>query len=458
MPGSSEWMPTMAVGLTCHMLNVNQTKLRSAKARGSLRTTSVVPEAVALPEMLTSPDVSANGTAFRTALRLHLPALDGLRGVAILAVLCFHLTDILGVSASSSWIDRGVHKVFAQGWMGVDLFFVLSGLLITGVLLDAEGTSHYFRNFYMRRVLRIFPLYYAVVGFYLVILPIIAPRISAEYGVVVGNPIYYWLYFSNHAIAQGLAGGKQQFVGVLGPTWSLGVEEQFYLVWPLLVYFLSRRGMVRACVGAVAMAIALRIVLLSSGVHWAYISTLTPCRLDALAIGGLLACLIRQRHGIAALARRAVPTSIVSAALFAFIIAAQHLFAWDQGRLRYAFGFTLVATLSACVMLFAIAGPRRRLLSRALSNPVLTSFGKYSYGLYLLHVPLQEVIRRWMIPVNRFPMLGKSHLPGMAVYIALSLGVYFAAAWLSWHLLEEPFFRLKRYFPRGRRRSTSTGG
>lgn len=388
---------------------------------------------------------------FRAALRTHIPALDGLRGVAILAVLCFHLTDVMIASPSSPWIDRVLRRVFSQGWMGVDLFFVLSGFLITGILLDAKGTAHYFRNFYARRVLRIFPLYYAVVAFYLLVLPRIAPQASSVYGVVIGHPLLYWLYLSNHAIAHALAGGRQSFVGVLGPTWSLGVEEQFYLFWPLVVYLSSRRGMIRACIGAVALAIALRIVLLANGTHWAYISTLTPCRLDALAIGGLLACLIRQRPGLARLARRAVPVAALSALAFALIFATQHLISWDQGRMRYAFGFTVVAVLSACLMLLAITGPRRRLLSRLLTHPLLTTFGKYSYGLYLLHVPLQEVIRRHMIPVERFPTLAGSHLPGTLAYMGVSLSIYYVAAWLSWHLFEVQFLKLKRLVPMGRR-------
>lgn len=397
-----------------------------------------------LPEL---PSAQPPVPVFRAALRCHLPVLDGLRGVAILMVLCFHLTQVLTLTPASARIDRAIHAILAQGWMGVDLFFVLSGLLITGILIDAKGSPHYFRNFYMRRILRIFPLYYAVIAFYLIVFPRIAPSVSAHYGYVYGKPILYWLYASNHAIAQGLSDGGHGFLGVLAPTWSLAVEEQFYLCWPLVVYFLSRRGLLRACPIIIAGVIVIRIALLARGVHWAYVGTLAPCRLDALAIGGLVACLIRRRRGLPNLARLTLPVSIIAVVSFLVIGAIQHHFGFHQGQLRYAFGYTFLAILAACLMLRAITTPRRHSFARLLTHPWLMAFGKYSYAMYLLHMPLQEVIRRFMIPVDRFPTIGGSQLPGLIAHFAVSLALYFAVAWLSWHLYEKQFLKLKRFFP-----------
>src|SRR5438105_167735 len=123
----------------------------------------------------------------------HLPTLDGLRGIAILMVLFFHMTLLPPATAP----DRLLARLMANGWVGVDLFFVLSGFLITGILLDAKGEPHFFRNFYARRTLRIFPLYYGVIAIYLLILPALAPAFAARFGAVQGRPLFYWFYLSN---------------------------------------------------------------------------------------------------------------------------------------------------------------------------------------------------------------------------------------------------------------------
>ena len=137
----------------------------------------------------------------------YIPQFDGLRGIAILLVLIGH----------SGFLEAPPHAgMLEYTRFGVDLFFVLSGFLITGILTDSKGAQHYFRNFYARRSLRIFPLYYAVIAIYLVILPRLAPSFAAHYGHAAPQPLLFWLYLSNHAMLHGSS-------GVLNPTWSLGV-------------------------------------------------------------------------------------------------------------------------------------------------------------------------------------------------------------------------------------------
>src|SRR6478609_10902665 len=128
----------------------------------------------------------------------HVPALDGLRGVAILVVMLFHMAMVPPVGTMASVWASLAHF----GGLGVDIFFVLSGFLITGILLDARGKLHYFRNFYARRMLRIFPLYYAVVFFSLVILPRAMPWTLAKFGTVNRDGVLYWFHLSNFAIAR----------------------------------------------------------------------------------------------------------------------------------------------------------------------------------------------------------------------------------------------------------------
>jgi len=187
---------------------------------------------------LLSADLSARAAApapaKKSSLPSHIPALDGIRGLAVLLVFYCHTT----------LIDPGgaLGKLFVSSsrisWAGVDLFFVLSGFLITGILFDAKGKDFYFRNFYARRTVRIFPLYYAFLLVALVLLPIVTPASLADVYLheFPTQKVWYWLYLSN-------------FYQAFHPThhlvfvsWSLAIEEQFYLCWPLVVFLCSRKA------------------------------------------------------------------------------------------------------------------------------------------------------------------------------------------------------------------------
>ena len=157
-----------------------------------------------------------------------LPQLDGIRGIAILLVIFHNET----VKYPFLYLDR----IFANGWMGVDLFFVLSGLLITGILLDTRQSAGYFKNFYARRCLRTWPLYYASLLLMFGIIPLLLP---AQGKIVFERSSPWWafpLYLQNFLIP-----APEKATGLLGVTWSLAIEEQFYLVWPLMVRFCSTR-------------------------------------------------------------------------------------------------------------------------------------------------------------------------------------------------------------------------
>ena len=205
-----------------------------------------------------------------TASSRHLLALDGVRGLAILLVLIYHFT--LGMSGSGL-ASRLFLKLTATGWCGVDLFFVLSGFLITGILVDAKESPHRFRNFYARRALRIFPLYYAILTFIFVFLPLVAVR--SEGVAPLGDAgIWLWGYGTNILAAQRNAWFP------LGHFWSLAVEEHFYIFWPAVVMWCDRRTVLWVCASMVIIALLARLWMVSSGaVLAAY--CLTVCRMDA---------------------------------------------------------------------------------------------------------------------------------------------------------------------------------
>ena len=187
---------------------------------------------------------AASNAQLRATLRSTIPALDGVRGLAILAVLA-HQLCLDGYPMNST--VKHLLLPFEAGWIGVQLFFVLSGFLITGVLLETRHAQNYWSSFFMRRSLRIFPLYYVLLLVTFVVVPRLVD-VSAATLAEHGNAAWYWLYASNWMVL-----GPVKEVETLGHCWSLAVEEQFYLLWPFVVRMFGNRGLARACV-AVAVA------------------------------------------------------------------------------------------------------------------------------------------------------------------------------------------------------------
>ncbi len=348
-----------------------------------------------------------------------LPVLDGLRGIAILLVLVLHFTMYGGPPSS---IGIAAVRPFAlAGWIGVDLFFVLSGFLITGILYDAKGGERYFRNFYIRRLLRIAPLYYGALAVFLLLIPALR-----------SEGFWYWTYLVNFRIA---AEGWPEF-GALGHFWSLAVEEQFYLLWPLAVFRLRRRPLMAVCAGAAAVAVGTRLVLHLMG-NGPAAFVLTPARLDVLAAGAFLALAIRGPGGPAAAVRWAKPALALGAAGLAA------LFVWKRGlpaedpAVAVA-GYLLLAVLFAGILAVAVAAPPGSRGARWLAAPALVFFGRYSYGLYVLHHPLLFLKPSWLAYEGTL---------GWLLFVAGGIGVSVLLALLSWRFLEKPFLDLKDRFP-----------
>jgi peptidoglycan/LPS O-acetylase OafA/YrhL len=368
---------------------------------------------------------------------MRVRGLDGLRGIAILLVMVYHQTVAVGSTA----VDRFVGFWTLSGWVGVDLFFVLSGFLITGILYDSRGSTGYFRNFYARRVLRIFPLYYAVVVFSLLILPHLQHWKLDNLARINGDELWYWTLLSNFSI-----GAHAEFRhGILDISWSLAIEEQFYLTWPILVLVLSRRRLVALCCALFVGALAWRSALIVAGVSPITVAVLTPGRVDALATGAFIALLARTEAGLPRLKTWASATLVGSAAVVVAVAA------WNDGFNPYTgpmamIGYTALALLFGAVLVLVLTAEPTWRRIRLLEQRPLVALGKYSYALYLFHLPIRAVIRDKVYTPDQFMVVMGSSLPGQVIFYISATLVSFAAAWLSWHLFERHLLALKRYF------------
>jgi peptidoglycan/LPS O-acetylase OafA/YrhL len=362
-----------------------------------------------------------------------------------------HLVD---GDAAGSRVARGLAAVCHAGWAGVDLFFVLSGFLITGILLDSKP-RHYFRNFYMRRTLRIFPLYYGVLAIIFVIAPLSVRSPSPSLRSLWHNQAWFWLYGSDLLASLSGAHAMQGGSVSLFHFWSLAVEEHFYLVWPAVVLLCPPgRKFSILCVALAITVLAARLICMRSGVNAFALYTFTPLRVDGLVLGALGANLVRGPGGIPALTRPASVLLALSGASLVLLFACRSASAETSvvaGRAQF---FTPLSVCFACCIVLAVAAeqgthPFARRTSRLIAHPILLAFGKYSYGLYVLQALLQptferlfstHILRQWL---HSYVLAGLLHL-------LLSVASSFLAACLSFHFLERPILRLKRFFPSGR--------
>ena len=341
-------------------------------------------------------------------MQRRIPQLDAVRGLAILVVMAHNISPKYPVLHSE--------RLFADGWMGVDLFFVLSGFLITGILLDTKISASYFKNFYVRRCLRIWPLYFALLFFMFVIVRFLNP---SEFQTVIQTSSPWWafpLFLQNFLLPI-----STNAAGPLGVTWSLAIEEQFYLVWPLVVRICSPKALWRVALAEICISPALRYDL---ALHHVNLYTNVFCRLDGLMAGALLALLIRSA-GFASekFLKRFWILCIVTAPL-AFLAA------WSQAQ-WIVFTFTALASAS---FLYVSLFSRQKWLQTIMTNRFLMYSGRISYGLYLLHkIPFGFV---QTLHLDRHALL-----PFPFIFV-----MSYVLAALSSNLLEKPFLRLKRFF------------
>jgi peptidoglycan/LPS O-acetylase OafA/YrhL len=336
------------------------------------------------------------------------------------------------------------------GSFGVDLFFVLSGFLITSILLSTKGSParDYFWSFYARRVLRIFPLYFlAVALFFYIDLPY-----QHNHGHILqvtnSDQVWYWTYLMNWRDAAG------HIIDPLIHFWSLGIEEQFYLIWPVVVFFCAIRYFPILCIGLGAVSLASRVIL-SSHTFMApellpeFIHRSTATRLDTLAIGALISALVLNQDWTRRV--RSQIKLIAPGALGAYLV----IWVAEQQGISFpaiTFGYLAIALVFGCAVLICVTdqGSNHR-LCRIARWGALRSFGRYSYAIYVIHVCVKRCLRPILTVVaQRLWLPHAATIPPVlfAVFVlAINLGASYLLAVVSWHIFEKYFLRLKKFFP-----------
>ncbi|MGB8010092.1 MAG: acyltransferase [Terriglobales bacterium] len=358
-----------------------------------------------------------------------IPEIDGLRALAALSVFAHHA---FGFAA--------ILRITSAGWIGVDLFFVISGYLITTILLGMRDAPHYFKTFYMRRTLRIFPPYYAFFllccGLSIILVRFAGyPQLSAKlwlafalYGtsLVVVRPWYF-----------GAVSRLLPPVRAIEVTWSLSIEELFYLLWAPAVRFLSRRQLRLLVIGVILLAPLIRWYVHTPGERTEYF--FFPARMDTLAFGALLA-LFKDRIRLSPVSGWIVGLGLAASACLLFLI-------HDPERNAFfaVFGYTTIAVSMALVLAYVLVrAATDSPVCRILRSSLLVKLGTISYMFYLLHLFVIFVVRQIFANV-----LVRHWALNRTLQVSASLAVTILAASLSWKYFESPILRLKSRFEPG---------
>jgi len=352
--------------------------------------------------------------------------LDGLRGLAVLMVLLYHYRFEL---TGNGPLERSVRWLFGFGWSGVDLFFVLSGFLITGILLDSREAPNYFSSFYARRALRIFPLYYLSLIVAFTVAPALLP------GTAAGLPpfsdrLWFFGYIQNW-----LGVPQVPWPRFMIHYWSLGVEEQFYFVWPLVIFSLSSRRVLQVIGAVCVFSFVLRCGLLAGHVDPSLIYRNTLARMDALLMGAACAFLVRNKTWVERLRSRTRLFVLAPLAVFICLRPFQ-----DVHWLEKSVGFTAVGlSYAAFLMAVVLTTGQRSPLQSFFTNRFMMKLGKYSYGIYVWHLLVIQLVKR-------AELLTLKTIPSGVLNIPFLIAATIAVGMCSYAVIERPFLRLKRYF------------
>ncbi len=360
-----------------------------------------------------------------------IAALDGLRGIAVVMVLVFHAGAQSQVQQFGPW-SYYASSVIAGGWLGVDLFFVLSGFLITRILLNTSGSSNYFQSFYARRFLRIFPLYWGFLALSFWVLPG-----TSDSPWLRENQLWYWSYLSNWLMYSAEVQSPE-----LNHFWSLAIEEQFYLFWPLLLFFLPIKRAKIACWVLLSACLVARAYFVLLEPKDPRLSFSTFLRLDGLMMGALVAFYVQPGRAV----RIAVKTALVIS------LGALAYLQYSEGRILLGslnvslFGLAAANICFACLVFLCVHRDRR--ISQLFDQTILKVLGKYSYCIYVVHIAVIQFLKPVFFETfGPWVRGGPDFLLFRVVFILCVIALSFVIAVLSWHFFERPILNLRRFFP-----------
>ena len=388
------------------------------------------------------PTMDRENPRYISEIDSYIPALDGVRGWAIIMVLFVHA---FGLYININTIpEHYFWMISCYGRLGVDFFFVLSGFLITGILLKAKEKKNFFLNFYSRRTLRIFPIYYLVITCIFFITPIFIDYFQGQLREI--NPrihLIYYAYLQNFLIPEGDA--LPQYL--LGAMWSLAVEEHFYLVWPAIIYFCARRTIIKIICLLVPTAIILRcyIIFFSTMNHdWAF--SWTICRMDVILIGCLLAIWLRSDKR-ALLDRWKYHLVLYSVVANIIIVILNQKLSYEGSWITRTWlasntiGYTFHAIMFASFINLILFLRKSTFYVKLFDNWLLRLFGKHSYCIYIIHAPVTAVIySKFILNTQSSYFYSASTVFLMVTFTSLLVSL------IVWHLYEKHFLNLKNLF------------
>ena len=324
----------------------------------------------------------------------YIKEFEGWRGVAILLVVLLHYSQ----------------SIFTFGWVGMELFFVLSGFFITGILFDSKSKKSYYLPFLKRRVLRIFPLYYLC----LFILFVLLPRSWLNLEYYRSHQVWFWLYVDNWLYA--IDGWPE--VKSLHHFWSLAIEEQFYILWPLAVWMSSAKGLIRFCIFLIFFSLIFRNAGMRLGFVMPFPYVATFGRMEGLALGSMVAVMLRSEKWKLMLEKFAYPVTVISGgvAILVFLLARSMQF-WNP--FHYTINYTVLDIFFAGMITLTLCRNQFTRLKKVLANRALCQIGVMSYCIYIFHYPILGIVE-----YNFSEYFGRlTHHDGLAKLCCVSMAV-----------------------------------
>lgn len=347
----------------------------------------------------------------------YVKELDGWRFIAVIGVILLHYAP----------------RFFIGAWVVMDLFFVLSGFLITGILLDTKHKKGYYKNFIVRRVIRLFPLYYLC----LFILLFLVPQSYFDMSYYRQHQAWYWLYVPNWLISlHGWSPTK-----AIDHFWSLGIEEQFYIIWPLFVWLFSTKQLIRFCIFLFCASFIFRNIGLQLGfvMPFPYVNTLA--RMEPIALGAIVAILVRTNKGI--LERWALLATLIAfvGTAIAFIVAGTfHM----ENAVHYSINYTIVDILFAGLLTITLSKNLPIWIRRFFTHPVIRSIAGMTYCLYVFHNPIHAILKYKYLP--QLQQYTGSDTMGYIWMFVIGMAITLPLCYAIHRWIEAPLWKLKKYF------------